>query len=203
MDSITIRLTKAEDAERLLAIYEPYVLTTPITFEVVVPTLSDFRNRIRTISGRYPYLTALKNDVIVGYAYASAFKGRAAYDWSVETSIYMDQDYRGHGVGRMLYTALEACLKKQNICNVCACITYPNPASISFHEAFGYGTVAHFHKSGYKFGSWHDMIWMEKFIGEHMDEPHAFVPFSQILENKIEEKSHGKFNVIPQTNYPR
>lgn len=180
MNPVSIRNATFLDAPKLLEIYEPYVLTTPITFEVVLPSLTDFQERIRTTLEKYPYLVAVQNGIIIGYAYASPFKGRAAYNWSVETSIYISQDYQGQGVGRRLYTELENCLRKQHICNLCACITYPNPPSISFHEAFGYRTVAHFHQSGYKFDSWHDMIWMEKFINEHESPPHKFIPFSEL-----------------------
>jgi len=180
MNTISIQTATINDAAQLLAIYEPYVLTTPITFEVAVPSLSEFQERIRTISEKYPYLVSIHENHIVGYAYASAFKGRAAYNWSVETSIYVDKDYHGQGIGHRLYTELESWLKKQHICNVCACITYPNPESITFHESFGYETVAHFHKSGYKFGTWHDMIWMEKFINTHDEHPLEYIPFSQL-----------------------
>lgn len=180
MQSVIIRDALPEDANTLLTIYTPYVLNTPITFEVEVPTLSDFKERIHTISSKYPYFVAILNKRIVGYAYASTFKGRAAYDWSVETSIYVDEAFRGNGIGRVLYSALENALKKQHICNVCACIVYPNPPSITFHESFGYQTIAHFHKSGYKFNTWHDMIWMEKFINEHNIPPESFVPYPQL-----------------------
>lgn len=180
MENIIIRPAVTADAKDLLEIYAPYVLTTPITFEVSVPTLADFQNRIETIRSKFPYFVAVSGNKIVGYTYASSFKGRAAYDWSVETSIYVADTCRGKGIGQQLYQALEDALKKQHIHNVCACITYPNNASISFHESFGFETVAHFHKSGYKFDSWHDMIWMEKFICEHEDKPPAFIPYPEL-----------------------
>lgn len=178
---INIRPAREADAEALLNIYAPYVEYTAVTFEYKVPSPAEFRDRILNISARYPYLTAWKNGCIMGYAYASSFKGRAAYDWSVETSVYVSRDARSSGIGTALYKELEELLKKQNICNMCACITYPNPASIAFHEKFGYTTVAHFHKSGYKLGAWHDMIWMEKFINEHPCNPKTFVPIKEVL----------------------
>lgn len=180
MQPVIIRNVLPQDANALLAIYTPYVLKTPITFEIEIPALQDFEERIRNISSKYPYLVAILGNNIVGYAYASAFKGRAAYDWSVETSIYVDEAFHGKGIGRILYTALENALKEQHICNICACIVYPNPPSIAFHESFGYQTVAHFHKSGYKFGTWHDIIWMEKFINEHVVSPESFIPYRSL-----------------------
>lgn len=180
MQQVMIRNALPEDANALLAIYTPYVLNTPITFEVDVPASSDFKERIHSISSKYPYFVAILDKKIVGYAYATAFKGRAAYDWSVETSIYVDESFQGNGIGHVLYAALENALKKQHVRNVCACIVYPNPPSIAFHESFGYQTVAHFHKSGYKFDTWHDMIWMEKFINKHSAHPESFVPYPHL-----------------------
>lgn len=178
--TIEIRTATADDAQDLLNIYAPYVLKTAITFEYKVPSLIDFTSRISNILVKYPYLVAMINDEIVGYSYASAFKTRAAYDWSVETSVYVKENIRGLGVGKLLYQELENILKKQNICNLCACITYPNDPSIAFHTAFSYKQVAHFTKSGYKFDAWHDMIWMEKTLNEHTTPPEPFIPFSDL-----------------------
>lgn len=178
---ITIRPVTIADADRLLEIYAPYVQETAITFEYEVPTLPEFESRITDITSRYPYLAALTDGEIKGYAYASAFKGRAAYDWSVETSIYIDMNCHGEGIGSCLYEHLESILRMQNICNLCACIAYPNPESIRFHEYMGYKEVAHFHKSGYKFGTWYDMIWMEKFINDHTSDQKPFIPIKEVL----------------------
>ena len=92
-----------EDAEELLDIYAPYVKYTAITFEYDVPSVEEFRQRIVNISDRYPYIKAVDNGQIVGYAYAGCFKDRRAYDWSVETTIYVRQDCKRMGIGRLLY----------------------------------------------------------------------------------------------------
>ena len=169
-----IRDANLEDAKDLLEIYKPYVLNTAITFEYDVPTLEEFSERIRKITERYPYLVAEIDGKIVGYAYASTFKDRAAYDWCVETSIYLAGKARGNGIGRKLYEALEAKLNEQGILNANACITYADfedkyhtNDSMYFHEKMGYKLVGRFHQCGYKFGRWYDMIWMEKMLGEH------------------------------------
>ena len=175
-----IRLATPEDAVQLVSIYAPYVENTAITFEYIVPSVDEFAERIRHTLTRYPYLVAELCGEPVGYAYASAFKGRAAYDWSVETYIYVNKNLRSKGLGSLLYQSLENTLAKQHICNVCACITYPNPASISFHEKHGYQTVAHFHASGYKQGQWHDMIWMEKTLCSHTIPPQPLIPFPEL-----------------------
>lgn len=178
--SVLIRTASAEDAAALLEIYAPYILETAITFEYDVPTVDEFARRITHTLRRYPYLAAETGGKIVGYAYASPFKERAAYDWAAETSIYVAQDCRGMGVGTRLYTKLEDILRRQNIVNSNACIAYPNPESIRFHEKMGYRTVAHFTKCGYKLGSWYDMIWMEKMLDSHREDPPAVIPFPKL-----------------------
>lgn len=180
-----IRMAKIEDAEAILKIYAGYVINTPITFEYEVPSVEEFGKRIAEILERYPYLVAICDEEIVGYAYASAFKNRAAYDWAVETSVYVKEETHGYGVGKKLYKALEEILKKQNIVNLNACISYPNPDSIAFHEKMGYCTVAHFNKCGYKLGVWYDMVWMEKMLGEHLPVPKPVIKIKELLENKF------------------
>lgn len=182
MTDLIIRTATPEDAQALLAIYTPYVTDTTITFEYDVPALDEFRQRIANTLMKYPYLVAEEKDVILGYAYASAFKTRSAYDWAVETSIYVKQGCHGRGVGKLLYTRLDALLEKQHIYSVNACITYPNDESIRFHEKMGYQTCAHFHQCGYKFGRWLDVIWMEKHL-KIASPPQAFVPFSDLEKN--------------------
>lgn len=172
--SIIIRKIEPEDAAALLSIYAPYVEQTAVTFEYDVPTEEAFRQRMETISAKYPYLVAEDGGRVVGYAYASTFKDRAAYQWSVETSIYVATTERGRGIGRQLHDALERALRSQGILNMNACISYIEPEdeyltldSVRFHQHLGYRQVAHFHQCGKKFGRWYDMIWMEKIIGEH------------------------------------
>lgn len=179
-----IRMAKIEDAEDILKIYAEYVINTPVTFEYEVPTVEEFSKRIADIIERYPYLVATNDEEIIGYAYASAFKNRAAYDWAVETSVYVKRETHGYGVGNKLYKALEVILKKQNIVNLNACISFPNPDSVAFHEKLGYRTVAHFTKCGYKLGVWYDMIWMEKMLGEHMKEPKPVININELLEKE-------------------
>ena len=182
-----IRIVKLSDIPQLLRIYSYYVLHTAITFEYEVPSEKEFENRIQNILKRYPYLVYEENNTIKGYAYASVFKGRKAYDWSVETTIYVDPDCKGKGIGKKLYIELEKYLKKQNILNVNACIAYPQTEdpyltkdSVFFHEKSGYSMVGKFHACGYKFNRWYDMVWMEKMIGEHLEKQPAIIPFLEI-----------------------
>lgn len=173
-----IEAVRIEDAEQILAIYAPYIRDTAISFERTVPTLSEFRDRIERISSLFPYIKAVDGGEILGYAYANKFKDREAYDRSVEVTIYVRQDCRRMGVGRLLYEELEKSLSGMGILNMNACIAITGDAdehltndSLYFHEKMGFRLVGTFHNSGYKFGTWYDMIWMEKIIGEHTKNP--------------------------------
>ena len=177
MENMIIRTATANDAEAILNIYAYYVENTAITFEYDVPTIEEFIQRIENTLKKYPYLVAEKDGEILGYAYAGVFKDRAAYDWSAETTIYLKQDAVKCGIGRMLYEALEKEMKKRGFLNLYACIGYPidddeylTKNSAEFHAHLGFETVGEFHKCGYKFGRWYNMIWMEKIIGEHKGE---------------------------------
>lgn len=184
---VIIRMANTSDARTIQKIYEPYVKNTAITFEYEVPTVEEFESRISKTLTRFPFLVAVRQNETLGYAYASPFKARKAYDWSVETSIYVNQNARGMGAGRQLYNALEAILKQQNILNVNACIAYPAEAdphlttdSVKFHEHMGYKLCGRFHNCGYKFQHWYDIVWMEKMIGEHMQQQPDVIPIGKI-----------------------
>lgn len=175
MSRINIRTATPSDAEALLAIYRPYVEETAITFEYETPGVEEFRERITHTLETYPYLVAEINGRPAGYAYASPFHTRPAYDWNVETSIYVDKTLRKSGVGRALYEALEKALSAMGIITLYACITYPatldpyvTTNSVDFHAYMGYELVGNFHRSGYKFHRWYDVVWMEKNIGKHL-----------------------------------
>lgn len=167
---INIRSAQIEDAADLVAIYAPYVETTAITFETEVPTVADFANRIKKTLEKFPYLVAEEEGRIVGYAYASTYYARAAYDWTVELSVYVSSEARGKGIGSLLYDALEEELTARGFKNFLACIALPNPASLALHKKRGYEQVAHFKNVGYKFDTWHDIVWLQKSLVGEMDE---------------------------------
>ncbi len=184
---ITVRDATMEDAGRILEIYDYYVKNTAITFEYDTPSLDEFKGRMEKTMQRYPYLVILKDGRIEGYAYAGAFVGRAAYDWSCEMTVYLDHGARKCGMGRKIYEALEHALRDMGILNLYACIGYPQNEdeyltrnSADFHEHLGFVKVGKFHKCGYKFGRWYDMIWMEKIIGEHGEDQRPVTGHLQI-----------------------
>lgn len=192
--NLKIRMVQEEDAEGLLQIYAPYIKNTAITFEYEVPTVEKFAERISKTLSRYPYLVAQIENEIVGYAYAGSFKERKAYDWAIETSIYIRPDMKRKGIGRTLHEDLEKVLKQQKILNMNACIAYPAEEdeyltrdSVRFHESLGYRMVGRFHKCGYKFNRWYDMVWMEKMIGEHVEQQPEIIEIHKInIENLLE-----------------
>ena len=188
-NELTIRAAHPSDASALLSVYAPYVRQTAITFEYDVPNLEEFTNRIEQTLARYPYLVAERNGAIVGYAYASPFHARPAYDWAVETSIYVSQTCCKCGVGHALHDALEQALQAQGILNMNACIAVPKTEdayltrnSQEFHAHLGYRLVGEFDSCGYKFHRWYNMVWMEKHIGAHQADQPAPKTFSQVKE---------------------
>ncbi len=175
-----IRSAAPGDAGALLEIYAPSVAGTAITFEYEVPTAEEFARRIGATLKRYPYLVLEDGGRAQGYAYAGPFKGRAAYDWCAETTVYVRREAHGRGYGRALYAALEDALRQRGILSAYACIAWAEKedetlthASPLFHEALGYTRCALFRQCGFKFGRWYDMIWMEKMLGEHTACPPA------------------------------
>lgn len=182
-----IRIATTKDAEDIREIYTPYVLNTAVSFEYELPDAEEFTNRIENTLKNYPYLVALKDDTVVGYAYASPFHSRAAYIHSAELSVYVRQDCKKSGIGSALYKRMEAILKQQNIYAVHACIASPDKRdeyltddSEKFHAKMGFSFAGRHKQCGYKFGKWYDIVWMDKVIQEIPDNPEAFVPFSRL-----------------------
>ncbi|MEY8522136.1 N-acetyltransferase family protein [Lachnospiraceae bacterium 38-10] len=189
---IVLRIVRPEDAPALLEIYAPYVEKTAISFEYEVPGVDEFQRRIEDILKKYPCLAAEKDGEICGYAYTHAFVGRAAYEHCAETTIYLKEDKQKMGLGKKLYRALEEISKLQNIYNLYACIGYPEKEdahltrnSVQFHEHIGYRLIGNFSRCGYKFGTWYDMVWMEKILEEHPKAPEPVVWFPELSKEQI------------------
>ncbi len=187
MSNLVFRNATLDDAPRILEIYKYYVERTVITFEWTVPTLEEFKGRMKRTMEKYPYIVAVQDGKIIGYSYIGAFVGREAYDWAVETTIYLDAAERHHGAGKALYLVMEEICRRMNILNLNACIGYPKEDdeyltknSAFFHEHLGYKMVGEFHDCGYKFGRWYDMVWMEKMIGEHSKNPKKVLNYNEI-----------------------
>ena len=155
-----IRYANFADARVIAAIYAHYVHKTSITFVAEAPTTADFVSRIS--DPRYPFFVAENNDRVVGFAYASMFRTKAAYRWDVEVSIYLAPGIEGEGIGSELMEELLAAVEKQGYINVYSCITMPNDRSVNLHKKFGFEEIGRFRRAGFKMGQWHDVIWMGK-----------------------------------------
>jgi L-amino acid N-acyltransferase YncA len=155
---MTIRPAEpARDAAACAAIYAPSVESTPISFELVPPDATEFSRRIERYSATHQFLVAEEDGKVVGYAYACRWAERAAYDWSVEVSVYVDGDHHGEGIGRALYTELFERLRAQGFRIAVAGVTLPNPASIGLHESMGFEPIGALRDIGWKEGAWRDV----------------------------------------------
>jgi L-amino acid N-acyltransferase YncA len=154
---LLIRDARSDDAERLCAIYNYYVTQTTATFEEESVSIGEMRNRIAEITASWPWLVAEEEGRLVGYACAFAWKGRSAYRFSLEGSIYLDREHRGRGIGRRLYGDLIAVLRGRACHSLIGGIALPNDACIALHEKLGFVKVAQFKDVGYKFGRWIDV----------------------------------------------
>lgn len=165
-----IRPVTLADVEQVQAIYAPYC-HTPISFEMTPPTVDEMQGRLVKVVAQYPWLVCEDGQRILGYAYASPHRDRAAYGWSVDTTIYIRQGEQRRGVGRALYTSLLSLLAFQGYVNAYAGVTLPNPSSVGLHEAMGFTRIGVYKHVGFKCGSWHDVAWFERLLQPHLNDP--------------------------------
>jgi phosphinothricin acetyltransferase len=166
-----IRLAHEQDGAGIAAIYAPIVASSPISFETVPPTPEEIARRVRETLIKYPWLVYDEAGEIAGYAYAGAHRARAAYQWSVETSVYVGERFRRRGIGQQLYATLFQILAAQGYVNAYAGITLPNPPSVALHEAMGFTPLGVYRKIGYKIDAWYDVGWWERALGNHPSVP--------------------------------
>ena len=168
-----IRLAGEPDAGAIAEIYRPAVEATAISFETVPPGREEMARRIAdtTASASYPWLVCEIAGAIAGYAYATPHRARAAYRWSVDTSVYVDARHQRRGVGRGLYISLLGILSAQGYFNAYAGIALPNPASVRLHESVGFTAIGVYRHVGYKLGAWHDVGWWHVTVRPHEESP--------------------------------
>jgi L-amino acid N-acyltransferase YncA len=176
MESI-IRLAAAGDAERVAEIYAPYVTERVTSFELEPPDAGMMRERLKKTGERFPWLVWVADGKVAGYANASAHNDRAAYRWSVNVGVYLDQAFHRMGGGRKLYEALFEILQLQGFQRAFAGITLPNEGSVGLHRSLGFKEIGIYRDVGFKFGRWHDVGWYGRTIGASLapapDEPIA------------------------------
>ena len=151
----------ARDAAQCAEIYQPFVTATVISLEEQPPDAAEMARRIEQTSLRYPWLVSYDGDSVVGYAYATRHRERAAYRWAADVAIYVREGHRGKGVGKTLYQALLDLLARQGVRIACAGIALPNEASVALHESCGFRPVGIYHRIGWKLGAWHDVGWWQ------------------------------------------
>lgn len=166
-----LRLATPADAAAMLAIYAPAVRGSAVSFELAPPTVEELAQRIATTLPARPWLAYEDEGRVLGYAYAARHRDRAAYQWCVEPSVYLDEAARGRGVGRLLYGVLFSLLRAQGFANAYAGVTLPNEASLRLHAACGFTEVAVYRRVGFKLGRWHDVWWGGLDLAPHRQGP--------------------------------
>ncbi len=159
--SAMIRLALESDAAAIQGIYGPVVRGTVISFEAEPPSVDEMRRRIADTLVTHPWLVCERDGHVIGYAYASQHKARAAYRWSVDVSVYTDPAWHRRGIGRALYASLFDILRLQGFYNAYAGVALPNPGSVGLHEALGFTPVGVYRHVGFKHGAWHDVGWWQ------------------------------------------
>ena len=162
-----IRNATIDDAKEICDIYNYYVENTTITFEEEAVSKIEMRERISAALPDLPWIVFIENDNISGYAYGNTWKSRCVYKYSVETTVYLDKNAVGKGIGHQLYKELLSRIKKQGYHAVIGAIALPNDASIALHERFGFEKTAHFKEVGYKFRKWIDVGYWQLIIKEN------------------------------------
>jgi phosphinothricin acetyltransferase len=161
-DRLITRDGTQADATACAAIYAPYVIESPVTFETEPPDPEEMSERIADALATHAWVVLEDDGRVCGYAYAGPFKTRAAYRWSCEVSVYLEVGRRRTGAGRQLYTALFDRLTARGFRTAVAGMTLPNEASVGLHRAMGFEPVGTFRDIGYKFAGWHDVFWTQR-----------------------------------------
>jgi phosphinothricin acetyltransferase len=182
-----IRLANESDAAGILAIYAPYIANTSFTFETEIPNEQAFSERINSYLQYWPWLVCETDGKIAGYAYGSKYRERTGYQWCVECSVYIHDEFLRSGVGRALYTPLFELLKQQGYRNVYAVINLPNDRSVNFHESCGFKYFATYENVGYKLGKWKNVGWWQLIINEYKPEPAPPLKFSELSKELVDK----------------
>jgi len=175
-----IRLATQGDAEAIQRIYAPIVRDTVISFETDPPGVEEIARRIAKTLPEFPWLVDERGGEVAGYAYASRHRERLAYQWSVDVTCYVDERFRGRGVGKGLYGALLRVLRRQGFQSALAGIALPNAASVALHESVGFTPLGVYRNVGFKLGQWRDTGWWQCSLGEPHPDPQAPRPFASL-----------------------
>lgn len=186
-------MARMEDAAQIASIYNDYVDNTAITFVCQHRTAEAYQQMIA--QGRYPLLVDVVEGIVQGFVYAQPLRPHDAYRWDVEMTIYLRPQARGQGLGRRLMGACLRILRAQGYLNAYSCITWPNESSIGLHHAMGFEDIGHWPHVGYKLGKWHDVVWLQRTLGdmpEHPQEPKRISDFSLEEINMLIDATENK-----------
>lgn len=185
--AMCIRLGTPADAEGVHAIYAPIVRETAISFELDPPTVEEMGERITATLRMHPWLVCEADGLVAGYAYASAHRSRAAYQWAADVSVYSHPGYHRRGLGRALYGALLEILRQQGFRQACAGIALPNPSSVALHEAMGFRPVGVYRDIGYKLAAWHSVGWWQAALDGPTGPPTPPIPLPALPGERVLE----------------
>jgi phosphinothricin acetyltransferase len=183
--AIRIRLATPADGAACAAVYRPYVEGAVVSFELVAPSADEMAARITRTLERTPWLVAEVDGVVRGYAYAGRHRERPAYDWTAETTVYVDEAYVGRGLGRALMSALLGLLRRQGFHLAVAGITLPNPGSVRLHTGLGFRRVGEFEAIGWKNGGWRGVDWYTLELGPRSGAPSPIVPVGELQDGEL------------------
>lgn len=204
---VRFRPAAEPDADAIAALYAPFVVRTAISFETVPPGREAVSRRIVETTALYPWLVCELEGRIVGYAYATQHRARAAYRWAVDTSAYIDSAYHRRGIGRGLYASLVAILRAQGFFNAYAGITLPKAASVGLHEAVGFKRLGVYERVGYKLGAWHDVGWWQLVLQAHSGRPTEPKDLSAVMArpnwDRLITSGEGLVTMSPVNEGPR
>ncbi len=175
-----IRVAGGADAESILEIYAYYIINTSFTFETEVPSIEAFAQRITSYVENWPWLVYEVDGIIAGYAYATRHRERVAYQWCVESSVYIHDNYQKTGIATALYETLLELLQHQGFRNVYAGINLPNDKSVAFHEKCSFKWFADYRNVGYKLGEWKTVGWWKRQLNDYTIDPAAPIRFVDI-----------------------
>lgn len=188
MNQVKVRMAELEDAKAVCEIYEPYILETVITFEYDKVPVDVFRERMKKVMEKFPWLVCEIDGEIAGYAYCSPHFERAAFGWDCECSVYLNSNYHRMGIGTALYEILFEIVKKQGFYNIYSLICVPHESSVVLHKKYGFHEIGTFYNTAYKLGKWRDLLVMEKRLKDDFREPKPVIPIHNIDNSYLESE---------------
>jgi len=184
-----VRAATADDAAAIASIYEPYVVASIVSFETQPPDAAEVAQRIAEAGELYPWLVAGEDGEVLGYACAAAFRSRAAYRFTVETTVYVADGAHRRGIGTLLYRALLPVLEAQGFAQAIAAITLPNEASVRLHEALGFRQVGTYEKVGFKFREWRSVGLWQRALAPLSTRPEEPKPFASVWQSQSSSRT--------------